>query len=83
MEWVRAAGSFAAALVALLLGLGLRDYVYKPKLVLTSRDDDSSTRIVMPLADGSVGGGAVYASPTKEGQPHATSERAFSRSNAT
>jgi hypothetical protein len=56
MDWVRALGSFAAAIVALLLGLGLRDWVYRPKLVLSSNDSDPSARIVMRLADGKQGG---------------------------
>jgi hypothetical protein len=56
-EWIRA-GPFVAAVVALLLGLGLRDWIFKPKLILSSADDDPSARIVMPLGDDRVGGWA-------------------------
>jgi hypothetical protein len=58
LEWVSAIATIAAVVLALLLGLGLKDWLIRPSLKLTSADDDPSSRMAFPFSDGRVGGWA-------------------------
>ena len=67
-EWASAIGTLVAAGIALALGLGLREWLSRPSLSLSSADDDPSSRIVMVLTNGRVGGWARIQVSNKEGR---------------
>lgn len=56
VEWIAAISTAAAAGIALLFGLGFKDWIFRPSVELSSDDDDPSSRLAFPFSDGRVGG---------------------------